>query len=45
VFQTDPAGNIRYLTYRFTSYWACLHQSGHYPSLEEAVADSVRRRD
>ena len=42
VFQTNPDGAVRYLIFRYTSYWACQHQSGHSPSLEEAVADSVR---
>ena len=46
VFQCDSDETVRYLIFRRThaGFWECQHQSGHYPSVEEAVADSVRWR-
>ncbi len=46
VFQSDPDRTIRYIVFRRSrsGFWYSQYQSGHFPSVEEAVADSVKWR-
>jgi hypothetical protein len=47
VFQADPDETIRYLIFRQgggSAHWYGQYQSGHFPSLEEALADAIQWR-
>jgi hypothetical protein len=46
VFQQAPDEAVRYLIFQRTpsGFWLCEHQSGHFETVEEAVADSVAAR-